>query len=317
MDCSIIMCTRDRAPMLKRTLEAFTRAIVPQELRVEMIVVDNGSMDDTAEIVRRARHPQMEILLVHESCPGKSRALNAAMAMAKADVLLFNDDDIEPAADWIEKMAQPLLERRCEAVAGRILLGEELQRPWLTPMHELWLAVESEPKGESPILIGASMGLHRSVFNKISPFDEELGPGATGYGEETLLWRQMQEAGLRILPVADTFVIHHPEPSRLLRASWLAAGARFGRTGAYFMHHWEHGSIAFPALQLAMVRTKLFLRRFFRQAPAPDSEGCSEWEMSYIVRIEMLKQFEIESQKPKNYERRGLRKGAKPPPSGS
>ena len=303
--------------MLKRTLEAFTRAIVPQELRVEMIVVDNGSMDDTAEIVRRARHPQMEILLVHESCPGKSRALNAAMAIAKADVLLFTDDDVEPAADWIEKMAQPLLERRCEAVAGRILLGEELQRPWLTPMHELWLAVESEPKGESPILIGASMGLHRSVFNKISPFDEELGPGATGYGEETLLWRQMQEAGLRILPVADTFVIHHPEPSRLLRASWLAAGARFGRTGAYFMHHWEHGSIAFPALQLAMVRTKLFLRRFFRQAPAPDSEGCSEWEMSYIVRIEMLKQFEIESQKPKNYERRGLRKGAKPPPSGS
>ena len=74
------------------------------------------------------------------------------------------------------------------------------------------------------------------------------------------------------------------------------------------MHHWEHGSIAFPALQLAMVRTKLFLRRFFRQASAPDSEGCSDWEMSYIVRIEMLKQFEIESQKPRNYEHRGLRR---------
>ena len=294
--------------MLKRTLEAFTRAIVPQELRVEMIVVDNGSMDDTAEIVRRARHPQMEILLVHESCPGKSRALNAAMAIAKADVLLFTDDDVEPAADWIEKMARPLLERRCEAVAGRILLGEELQRPWLTPMHELWLAVESEPKGESPILIGASMGLHRSVFDRISPFDVELGPGATGFGEETLLWRQIQEAGLRILPVADTFVIHHPEPSRLLRASWLAAAARFGRTGAYFMHHWEHGSIAFPALQLAMVRTKLFLRRFFRQAPAPDSEGCSEWEMSYIVRIEMLKQLKVESRRPQNYDSRALQK---------
>lgn len=308
MDCSVIICTRERAPMLKKTLEAFTRVIVPQELRVEMIVVDNGSMDDTAETVRRARHPQMEILLVYEFCPGKSRALNAAMAIAKADVLLFTDDDVEPAADWIEKMARPLLERRCEAVAGRILLGEELQRPWLTPMHELWLAVESEPKGESPILIGASMGLHRSVFDRISPFDVELGPGATGFGEETLLWRQIQEAGLRILPVADTFVIHHPEPSRLLRASWLAAAARFGRTGAYFMHHWEHGSIAFPALQLAMVRTKLFLRRFFRQAPAPDSEGCSEWEMSYIVRIEMLKQLKVESRRPQNYDSRALQK---------
>ena len=68
--------------MLNGTLEAFTQVIVPQELRVEMIVVDNGSMDDTAEIVRRARHLLMEILLVHKSCPGKSRALNAAVAAA-------------------------------------------------------------------------------------------------------------------------------------------------------------------------------------------------------------------------------------------
>lgn len=308
MDCSIIICTRDRAPMLRKTLDAFIQVHVPQEMRVEMIVVDNRSMDDTAGVIRMARHPRIEIRMIHESRPGKSRALNAALATAKADVLLFTDDDVEPAADWIEKMARPLLERRCAAVAGRILLGEELRRPWLTPMHELWLAVEPEPTGESPVLIGACMGLHRSVFDRIGSFDEELGPGASGFGEETLLWRQLQEAGLRILPVANTFVIHHPEPSRLLRASWLAAAVRFGRTGAYFLHHWEHTSIPFPALRASVIRSKLFLRRLFRQAAAPDSEGCADWELSYIVRMEMLRQFKIEKGKPRNYERRGLRR---------
>ena len=271
-------------------------------------VVDNGSADNTAEVIRDAKHPRMEIRLVHESRPGKSRALNSALAEARADVLLFTDDDVEPAADWIEMMARPLLDRRCEAVAGRILLGEELRRPWLTSMHELWLAVETDPKGESPILIGASMGLHRSVFDRISLFDENLGPGASGFGEETLLWWQMKEAGLRILPVADTFVIHHPESSRLQRASWLAAAVRFGRTGAYFKHHWEHATICLPELQASMICAKLFLRRLFRQQPAPDSEGCPDWEMSYIVRMEMLRQFKVESQKPRNYGCRGLQK---------
>ena len=131
---------------------------VPQSMRAEMIVVDNGSEDSTASVIRAARHPQMEIQMVIETCPCKSRALIAGVGEAKSDVLLFADDDVEPVVDWTEKMARPLLERGCAAVAGRILLGEKPRRDWQTPLQGLWLAVEPEPKGESPILIGASMG---------------------------------------------------------------------------------------------------------------------------------------------------------------
>ena len=308
MDCSIIICTRNRASMLEKTFLAFQGVRVPDNLKVELIVADNGSIDNTAEVISKACHPHMEIRHIYQPRPGKSRAQNTALAAATGKVLLFTDDDVEPAGDWIEKMARPLLDGRCDAVAGRILLGEELRRPWLTKMHELWLAVESEPKGESPILIGACMGLHRSVFDQIDPFDEELGPGASGFGEETLLWWQMKEAGLRILPVTDTFVIHHPELSRLQRTSWLAAAARFGRTGAYLMYHWEHTSVGLPALQASTVRAKLFLRRLFRREPPADFEGCPDWEMSYIMRLEMLRQLKIESRKSRNYGRRALRK---------
>jgi len=273
-----------------------------------MIVADNGSVDDTAEVIRSARHPDMEIRHVYEPRPGKSRAQNTALAAAKGEILLFTDDDVVPAKDWLENMSKPLFERRCEAVAGRILLAEHLRRPWFTPMHEVWLAVAADPSANSPELIGASMGIHRSVVESIGYFDEELGPGASGFGEETLLWMQMKESGFRILPVQNTYVIHYPDASRLLRVNWLAAAKRFGQTGAYIMHHWEHSKVRFPALKAFFVGIKLFLRRLPRRTPSVDAEGCPAWEMSYIVQIETLKQFVTESRKPRYYEFHGLRK---------
>ena len=294
--------------MLEKTLLAFQSVRVPEGLSVELIVADNGSVDNTAEVIGNAKHPHIEIREVHESRPGKSRAQNVALAAARGKVLLFTDDDVMPAEDWIVNMCKPLLEGRCKAVTGKILLAESLQRSWFTSMHEVWLAYIREPGPCSPELIGASMGIHRSVFDRISNFDEELGPGASGFGEETLLWRQMKEAGLRILPVMDTHVVHYPEESRLLRANWLAAAARFGRTGAYVMHHWEHSREHFPAAQLLWIQLKLFLRSLIRQTPALDAEGCPAWEMSYLVRIESLRGFVTESRKPRNYERRGLKK---------
>jgi len=306
--CSIILCTRNRASQLETTLRAFQAVTVPDGWRVELLVADNGSVDRTAEVVRAASHPSIEIRRVYEPRPGKSRAQNTAMAQARGEVLLFTDDDVEPAASWVENMARPLLEKRCEAVVGRILLAEHLRRPWFTPMHSIWLAEAREPDPAASGLVGASMGIHRSVFDIIDTFDEELGPGASGFGEETLVGLQMKEAGMRIRPVSDTFLIHHPDPSRLLRCNWLASAARFGRTRAYLMHHWEHARVPCPTLHAWFVRLKLALRRLARRPVRPDAEGCPAWEMSYLTRIEGLLRFIDESRRPRNYAYHALRR---------
>lgn len=294
--------------MLERTLRAFQAVTVPEDWRVEMIVADNGSTDHTAEVVKVASHPAIMIRHVYEPRPGKSRAQNLALAHARGEALLFTDDDVEPAQNWLENMARPLLERRCEAVAGRIYLAEDLRRPWFTKMHAIWLAEVRNPEAGRTELVGASMGIHRSVFGMIGDFDVELGPGASGFGEETLVEMQMREAGFRICSVRDTFVIHHPDATRLLRSSWLAAAERFGRTSAYTAHHWKHARVCFPALRVLWLRIKLFLRRLPRRTPGLDAEGCPEWEMSYLAGIESLKRFVEESRRPRNYELRALRR---------
>lgn len=308
MQCSVIICTRNRASTLERTLHSFLSVKVPDGWSVEMIVADNGSTDATVSVVTTASHPTIEIRHVFEPRPGKSRAQNTALAVARGEVLLFTDDDVVPAPNWLECMARPLLEKRCEAVAGPILLSPELRRSWQTHMHGVWLADVPVLGADSPELVGASMGIHRSVFERIDAFDEELGPGASGFGEETLLWMQMKEAGLRIQAVQDTFVIHHPDATRLLRSNWLAAAERFGRTSAYTAHHWKHTRVRYPGLRAFWLKIKLFLRRLLRRTPRLDAEGCPEWEMSYLAGIESLRRFVEESRRPRNYDCRALRR---------
>jgi glycosyltransferase involved in cell wall biosynthesis len=306
--CSIIICTRNRAEMLVKTLNAFQKVEIPADLWAELIVVDNGSEDRTGEVIRQAKNERMEIRHLIEPMPGKSRALNAALAVAKGEVLLFTDDDVEPAVNWIETMTRPLIEDRCDAVAGRIILTEELQRAWFTPMHRTWLAWIFALSPDSPELVGANMAIRKSAFEWIGPFDEELGPGASGFGEDHLIWLQMKQAGMSILPAEDSVVTHHPEESRLLRSSWLATARSFGRTDAYMKYHWEHSTHRYSRIKSLVAWCKLVVRRAVESRKAEDSEGCPAWEMSYLVRLESIKQFQIESCRPKNYERHGLRK---------
>jgi glycosyltransferase involved in cell wall biosynthesis len=309
MDCSIIICTRNRALSLEKTLRAFQSVNVPSGWEVEMIVADNGSSDHTAKVIRSATHAAIRIHYIYEARPGKSRAQNAALEQARGEVLLFTDDDVEPADNWLENMARPLLENRFDAAAGRILLADDLRRPWFARLHGIWLAEVREPKVQlrTSGLVGASMGIRRDVFDRIGHFDEELGPGAAGFGEETLVWLQMKEADMRVCPIHDTFLIHRPDLSRLLRSSWLASAKRFGRTQAYLMHHWEHTHEPYPELRAFWTQIKLLLRRLLRRPVRIDGEGCPDWEMSYLVRIEALKQFVKESRRPRNYELRALR----------
>lgn len=301
MDCSILIATKNRAPALEKTLQAFQTVQVPDGLRVEMIVVDNGSTDDTPAVIARSILPHIELRYIREPLPGKSRALNSALSQARGHVLLFTDDDVVPADNWLERMSAPLLENHCDAVSGRVVLADDLRRPWLARTHALWLAERTEPAAQNPELVGASMGIRRDVFDRIPGFDLELGPGVTGLGEDTLLWLQMRELGMRILPVLDTMVVHHPDRRRLDHASWVAAASQQGRTHAYIRHHWKHLDVPNSLLSEYWTHLKLGLRVLLTRGGRPAKEGCPEWELSYRTHIQTLSACRKLAGKPRNY----------------
>ena len=68
----------------------------------EVIVVDDGSTDDTAAIAA-----EFGITVLSQANAGPAAARNYGARVAKGDLLLFTDADCVPAADWVERMAAP------------------------------------------------------------------------------------------------------------------------------------------------------------------------------------------------------------------
>ncbi len=307
MNVSIIITTRNRARFLRDTLHAIRPVIVPDGLEVELVVIDNDSSDETAEVVQSAAFDRIAVRYICERNPGKCRALNRGLAETRGEVILCVDDDVHPPSGWIAGMCEPFVESGPCAVAGGVRLAPALERPWMTPLHRSWLADtswldESRPRG----MVGANMAFSRDVLRRVPAFDPELGPGALGFGDEQLFASQLLEAGYRIVGRQRVCVEHHFEPSRLLRESWLDAARRRGRSQAYRGHHWEHWGARWvrPRLALAYARLAAWRLKHRRDPVAP--EGCSEQELHLEFECALVRGHLREKSRPRNYEYHSL-----------
>lgn len=307
MDLSIIICTQNRGASLAKTLRAFDRVYIPPGWSPELIVVDNASTDDTASVVKGVRS-KFTIHYLYEPKKGQSNARNAGLAAATGEVILFTDDDVIPSENWLEQMTTCLHSRECDGVVGSIRLSEHLLRGWMQQVHKVWLAAPDGLPTGSPELIGANMGFHRTVLDRVPAFDPELGPGALGFADDTLFSKQLCAAGFRLRFVPDASVVHHPEPSRLLRREWLTGARKRGQTLAYLLHHWHHGNIPHPQFRLRFLSIKLRIRRSLNRLSPMDAEGCPAWEMSYVTEAERCRHFQVERKRPRNYDKHGLRR---------
>ena len=89
MMISVVIATRDRAALLERTLDALCGQLSPG-CPFEILVVDNGSVDATSAVVAAAAHrSHVPVVYLREEKPGKSHALNTAVAHARGDLLAF------------------------------------------------------------------------------------------------------------------------------------------------------------------------------------------------------------------------------------
>ena len=304
---SVIICTRNRARSLAGTLDSISRLDVPPRMSVEIVVVDNGSTDDTPMVIRGASHGDIPVRYISEPIPGKSRALNRSIEVTDSEILLWTDDDVRVRPDWLTKMVAPILSGEADACAGGVKLAAHLIQPWMTASHKSWYASFDRLTFErQPSMIGANMAVSRRVIRSIPSYDPELGPPGTGSGEETLFSRQLLTAGFKLLFVDDADVEHHFDMARLHPKHQIRAAIAFGRSNAYMCHHWHHNTIPnarWHTVKIGVLVKIEELSRWWRSA-----NNLSEREMGLRCYLHLCREYLIIRHQPKKYERRGLRK---------
>jgi GT2 family glycosyltransferase len=98
---SIIIPAFNGASRIPNCLDALTQQIAGRD--VEILVVDDGSTDDTAAVV--GHYPSVR--LITQANAGPAAARNRGAAEARGTILLFTDDDCVPMPDWLDAMLAP------------------------------------------------------------------------------------------------------------------------------------------------------------------------------------------------------------------
>ncbi len=303
---SVIICTRDRCESLAETLKAIDAINRPDDMCVELVVVDNGSSDNTAQVVHECCLREMDVRYVLEPSPGLSKARNRGLASARGEIILFTDDDIVPPPNWIEGMCRPIVDNNADATAGGVRLAAYLLKPWMTVVHRRFLASSEEINPASPkSMVGANMAFSRNVLTRVPGFDTELGSGALGFGEDYMFASSLLAAGYRLMAVLDVAVEHRPSVDRLKRAAYLKAADRSGRTLGYMFHHVQHMRRSAVNLHILKQLIKLGILRFIRK-PYHKEEGIPLWEFEILQSVGMLRQYKLEKMRPYRYEANGV-----------
>jgi len=227
---SVVIPTYNRSESLRRCLSAVIRQ---DGLEHEVIVVDDGSTDDTAEMVRR-EFPQVRYIR-REMNRGPAAARNRGIEVATGEVVAFTDDDCVVPSDWLRRLHDGF--RRHPGVAGvggyqdppeALIRTNAVARAEHLRRLRRWgaRAAREEAGRDVPGLGTNNVAYRRDVLLDVGGFDERFPVAA---GEDVDLKLRVAQRGhlLLYLPLK---VEHFREYT--LRAQWRASVRR--GIGAYY-----------------------------------------------------------------------------------
>jgi glycosyltransferase involved in cell wall biosynthesis len=219
---SVVIPCRDDAGRLADQLDALAgqRAGEP----FEVIVVDDGSTDGTADVARAYTDRLRLRVISLDGGPCVGRARNAGAAAAEGSRLVFLDADDVAAPGYLAAMGAAL--DRHLFVAARLDAGR-LNPPWLRRSRPVPQATGlNHDLGFLPYALGGSIGVVRSAFEAAGGF-----PTRRQYGDDVELCWTLQLAGVQLHWVPDA-VLHYR--FRVTARAAFDQGRRYGRSNASF-----------------------------------------------------------------------------------
>lgn len=231
---TVLICTHNRAGLLDRALRSIDSADTPSGWRVEVLVMANACTDETHAVLDEyaggQRPFKFSLRWAPEPQPGKSNALNTAIALLADGIVAFVDDDHRVAPGYLSAICRAAdTHRDFSMFCGRIYPdwdGSEPEwvhdegpfriRPLPVPRSDSG-PVQMEITAERRLPGGGNLALRTGVFQRIGGFAADLGPHGhdLGGGEDTEFLMRARQAGERLIYTPEMVQYHYADPDRL------------------------------------------------------------------------------------------------------
>lgn len=234
--CSIIIPVWNKADLTRQCLEAL--AATTHGIEYEVIIVDNGSTDETPALLA-GLGGDVQVIRNQENL-GFAKACNQGAKAARGRYLVFLNNGTIPQPGWLDALVREVEDHADVAVVGSKLLypdgtiqhaGVAFSRAWFTPYHLYRGCPADAPavnrRREFQSVTGACMLVRREVFEEVGGFDEGYRNGF----EDVDLCLKIKERGGRVVYQPKSVLYHlesrtpgrkdhDAENSRLLLARW-------------------------------------------------------------------------------------------------
>jgi glycosyltransferase involved in cell wall biosynthesis len=217
---TVAIPTYNRADFLRQTLAGIAAQHFPRE-QFEVLVIDNNSTDHTRAVVAEFADVRPAPRHVLEPQQGLDYARNRAIAEARGDIIVFGDDDILVAPDWLAQIAVPLLAdhlQRIGAVGGEVIpVFPDGLPDWVREWHApLAFRADTGPLEAKHSPMGANLAFPKWVFTQLGNFHTALDRAAGNYfsGGDSEMIRRVRAAGLQVWFSPGAAVKHQMPASR-------------------------------------------------------------------------------------------------------
>ncbi|MBC7188551.1 MAG: glycosyltransferase family 2 protein [Calditrichaeota bacterium] len=233
LEISVVIPTFNQAHVLRRVLAALAGEMAPGR---EVLVVDDGSQDETEELVSGLlRKGELALRYIRQENKGAAAARNAGLAHARGQVVVFVDGDVIPAPGLVEAHLQFHREHPCltHLGLGTVEMAAELAHSGQMRQHETRLPFSCEAPVEIPwhYARGSNFSAKREFLMLAGGFDV----GMRSAAEDTELAFRLRQRGARLFFLPQAVAIHyHPLADE---ESYLRKASRYGESLARWYTH--------------------------------------------------------------------------------
>lgn len=207
MEISVIIPTYNE----EKDIENCLKSLISQSIKnIEIILVDDGSTDNTLEIAKK-----YDIIILKQNHQGPGAARNLGARKAEGDILIFVDADMTFKRDYLKNLVKPILEDKTEKIIGtthNYEIATNANNIW----SSLWGKIRVSKENAKDVKIFRA--IRKNKFIELGGFDPKY-----SYADDQTFWFKH-----KIKPiVAENTTCYHKNPSSLKetykQARWIGA----------------------------------------------------------------------------------------------